>query len=130
MARCYLGSRRDREGDGGIEPHIAEMVKVLKAVQSEAEAANVKIAVENHAGDMQAWELAGLIEAAGKSFVGATMDPGNAAWTMEDPLVNLEILGPYALTTGIRDTAIWETEHGANCMWANLGRGVSIGRRT
>ena len=124
VARCYLGSRRDREGDGGIECHIEQMVRVLKAVQSEAEAANVKIAVENHAGDMQAWELAGLIEAAGKSFVGATMDPGNAAWTMEDPLINLEILGPYAVTTGIRDTAVWETDTGAKCMWANLGHGV------
>jgi len=93
-------------------------------VQSEAEDANVKIAIENHAGDMQAWELVGLIEAAGRHFVGATMDPGNATWTLEDPLVNLEILGPYVVTTGIRDTAIWETDSGAMCMWANMGQGV------
>jgi sugar phosphate isomerase/epimerase len=124
VARCYLGSRRDREDGSGIQRYVEEMVKILKAVQSEAEDANVKIAVENHAGDMQAWELVGLIEAAGKSFVGATMDPGNATWTMEDPMVNLEILGPYALTTGIRDTAVWETENGANCMWANMGHGA------
>jgi len=32
VARCYLGSRRDRDGDGGIYRHIEEMVKVLKAV--------------------------------------------------------------------------------------------------
>jgi sugar phosphate isomerase/epimerase len=115
VARCYLGSRRDREGDGGIYRHIEETVKVLKAVRS---------AVENHAGDMQAWELASLIEAAGTSFVGATIDPGNATWAMEDPAVNLEILGPYVVTAGIRDTAVWETENGAMCMWANMGRGV------
>jgi 3-oxoisoapionate decarboxylase len=124
VARCYLGSRRDRETAGGIERHIEETVKVLKAVQSEAEDARVKLAVENHAGDMQAWELAGLIEAAGTSFVGATIDSGNATWTLEDPLVNLEILGPYAATTGIRDTAVWETPDGAMCMWANMGQGV------
>ena len=124
VARCYLGSRRDRDGDGGIYRHIEEMVKVLKAVKSEAEDANVKIAVENHAGDMQAWELVNLIEEAGKSFVGATMDPGNATWTIEDPMVNLEILGPYAVTTGIRDTAVWETDTGAAAMWANMGQGV------
>ena len=123
VARCYLGSRQDRIGEGGIARHIEQMVKVLKAVQSEAEDANVKIAVENHAGDMQAWELVGLIEAAGKRFVGATMDPGNATWTLEDPAVNLEILGPYALTSNIRDSAVWETEFGATCMWANLGHG-------
>ncbi len=124
VARCYLGSRRDREADGGIERHIEAMVNVLKAVRSEAEDANVKIAVENHAGDMQAWELVELIEAAGNEFVGATLDAGNATWTLEDPLVNLEVLGPYVLTTGIRDTAVWETELGAMCMWVNMGQGV------
>ncbi len=124
VARCYLGSRRDRDGDGGIDRHIEETVKVLKAVKSEAQDANVKIAVENHAGDMQAWELVNLIETAGTSFVGATIDPGNAAWTLEDPIVNLEILGPYVVTTGIRDTAIWETENGAHCIWTNMGHGV------
>jgi 3-oxoisoapionate decarboxylase len=124
VARCYLGTRGDRDGDGGIYRHMDEMVKVLKAVRGEAEAANVKIAIENHAGDMQAWELVTLIEAAGTSFVGATMDPGNATWTVEDPMVNLEVLGPYVVTAGIRDTAVWETEKGAACMWANMGEGV------
>ena len=124
VARCYLGSRRDRQGDGGIYRHIDEMVKVLKAVRSEAEDANVKIAIENHAGDMQAWELVTLIEAAGASFVGATMDPGNSTWTLEDPMVTLDVLGPHVLTAGIRDTAVWETNEGATCMWANMGEGV------
>ena len=125
VARCYMGTRRDREGDGGIYRHIDEMVKVLKAVKSEAEDSNVKIAVENHAGDMQAWELVNLIQAAGSSYVGATIDPGNAAWTMEDPMVNLELLGPYVVTAGIRDTVVWETENGATCMWANIGEGLT-----
>jgi len=123
VARCYLGSRRDRDGEGGIYRHMDEMVKVLKAVQAEAEDAGVKIAIENHAGDMQAWELVTLIKEAGESFVGATMDPGNAAWTLEDPMLNLETLGPYVVTTGIRDTAVWETEKGAMAMWANIGHG-------
>lgn len=124
VARCYLGSRADRDGDGGIYRHIDEMVKVLRSVRTEALDAGVKIAVENHAGDMQAWELAELIQAAGADFVGATMDPGNATWTIEDPMVNLETLGPYALTTGIRDSAVWETEYGASSMWTNMGQGV------
>lgn len=123
-ARCYLGNRRDREEGIGIERHVEAMVKVLKAVKSEAEDAGVKFAVENHAGDMQARELVQLIQAAGPSYVGATMDPGNATWTLEDPLVNLELLGPYVLTTGIRDTAVWETDWGAMCMWTNMGQGV------
>ncbi|MHB0957050.1 MAG: sugar phosphate isomerase/epimerase family protein [Pirellulaceae bacterium] len=124
LARCYLGSRGDREGDGGIYRHIDAMAALLRTVRSEALDAQVKIAIENHAGDMQAWELVSLIEAAGTDFVGATMDPGNAAWTLEDPFVNLEILGPYALTTGIRDSAVWETDDGATSMWTNMGQGL------
>ena len=123
VARCYQGNRRDRRVDGGIYRHIEETVKVCKAVRAEAEDAGVKIAIENHAGDMQAWELVSLIEAAGKEYVGATLDSGNATWTIEAPMVNLEVLGPYAATTGIRDTVLWETETGASAMWANVGKG-------
>jgi sugar phosphate isomerase/epimerase len=125
VVRCYLGSRRDRQGEGGIQRHIEETVKVCRALRNEAQDAQVTIAIENHAGDMQAWELASLIEAAGRDYVGATLDSGNATWTMEDPMVNLDILGPYTKTTGIRDSAVWETDQGASVMWANMGHGVT-----
>jgi len=123
VVRCVLGNSRDRQVEGGIHLQIAETVKVLKKVRGQAMDAGVKIAVENHAGDMQAWELVRLIEAAGPEFVGATLDSGNAAWTIEAPMVNLEILGPYAATTGIRDTAVWETEDGAYAQWTAVGEG-------
>ena len=51
------------------------------------------------------------------------MDCGNATWTLEDPLQNLEILGPYAVTTGIRDSLVWETAEGANVQWTAMGEG-------
>jgi len=51
------------------------------------------------------------------------MDPGNAAWTLEDPLANLEILAPYVLATGMRDTAVWETADGAHAQWTGIGEG-------
>ena len=123
VARCYQGHSADRKGEGGIYRHIEATVKTCKAVRNQAIDAGVKIAIENHAGDMQAWELVMLIEAAGKDYVGATMDNGNAIWAIEDPMVNLEILGPYAVTTGIRDDAVWETENGAMTAWANIGDG-------
>lgn len=102
---------------------MAETVKVLKSVRSFAIDAGVKIAVENHAGDMQAWELVTLIEEAGREFVGATMDSGNATWAMENPLTNLEVLGPYALSSGIRDSALWEVADGAMLQWTAMGEG-------
>ncbi|MDX1953716.1 MAG: TIM barrel protein [Verrucomicrobiota bacterium] len=124
VIRVVLGSGEDRATPGGIEARIEDTVKVCKALKTRAVDAGVKIAVENHAGDMQAWELVQLIEAAGKDYVGANMDSGNATWTLEDPLASLEILGPYAATTSLRDSAIWETENGAAIQWTAMGEGV------
>jgi len=124
VARCVLGHVDDRKSNGGIEERIAETVRILKSVRTFALDAGVKIAAENHAGDMQAWELIKLIEEAGREFVGATMDSGNATWGLEDPLHNLELLGPYALTTGIRDSALWETVDGAMLQWTAMGEGT------
>ena len=124
VIRCILGMGDDRKTDGGIEARIEDTVKVCKACRSRAMDAGVKIAIENHAGDMQAWELVTLIEAAGKDYVGATLDSGNATWTMESPIASLEILGPYTLSTGIRDSMIWEYEEGAKVQWTAMGDGL------
>ncbi len=121
--RVVLGSREDRHTQGGIEARIADTVKVCRACRSQALDTGVKIAIENHAGDMQAWELVTLIEAAGPDYVGANIDSGNAAWTLEDPLRNLEILAPYAACTSLRDSMIWESEAGAKVQWTAMGEG-------
>lgn len=124
--RVVLGAREDRRTPGGIEARMADTVKVLHSQKSLANDLGVKVAVENHAGDMTAVELASLIEAAGKDWVGANMDSGNAAWTLEDPLDSLEKLGPYALTTSLRDSAIWETPKGATIQWTAFGEGGCV----
>ena len=98
-ARCFLGGMDDRKDPGGIERHIETTVELLRKVRSYALDLGVKIAVENHAGDLQARELVGLIKAAGKDYVGATVDAGNATWSLEDPVHNLEILAPYAVSS-------------------------------
>jgi sugar phosphate isomerase/epimerase len=123
VARCYLGSADDRR-DGGIERHIASTVEVFQKVRGFAIDHGVKIAIENHAGDTQGRELAGLIEAAGKDYVGCTIDSGNATWALEDPLDNLAALGPYAVSSGIRDSMVWEYEDGAMVQWTAMGDGV------
>lgn len=124
VARCYLGNMGDRNGDGGIERHIEEMVRTCQAVKNYAQDMGVKLAVENHAGDMQAWELAQLIESAGRDYVGVTLDSGNATWTLEDPMTSLEILAPYAVSSGMRDSMIWEDEKGIQVQWVNVGQGL------
>ncbi len=125
VLRVTLGNGEDRNTPGGIQARIADTAKVLKAHRSEAMDAQVKVAIENHAGDMQAWEVVTLIEQAGKDFVGANLDSGNALWTLEEPVSSLEILGPYAVTTSLRDSAVWESENGATVQWTAMGDGTT-----
>jgi sugar phosphate isomerase/epimerase len=122
--RCILGMGDDRATPGGIEARMADTIKVCRSARSQALDAGVKIAIENHAGDMQAWELAGLCEEAGKEYVGVTLDTGNATWTMEDPMESLEILAPYVAASALRDSMIWQTPQGAAIQWTAIGEGV------
>ena len=86
------------------------------------------LAVENHAGDLQARELKMLVEAAGTDFVGVCIDAGNASWAMEDPHLTLETLAPYVLTSHTRDTAVWRVPEGAAVSWTRMGDGnIRIG---
>ena len=122
--RVVLGNSDDRKTEGGIRARIADMVKVLKACRSAAMDAGVKVAVENHAGDMHSWELKDLVEEAGKDFVGVNIDSGNAAWTLEDPADVLERLGPYTICSSLRDDMVWETADGAAVQWTAVGEGL------
>ena len=123
ILRVVLGTFQDRLSDGGIARHIEQVVKVCQSQKSRAVDAGVKIAVENHAGDMYSTELAQLVEAAGKDFVGVNLDSGNALWTLEDPIDSLRTLAPYVLTTSLRDSAVWETPKGAAVAWTAMGEG-------
>ena len=123
IVRCVLGSAADRAAPAGIEANIENTVKVLRAMRSQVLDNGLKIAIENHAGDMQARELKLLIEEAGKDFVGACLDSGNPLWTIEDPHLTLETLAPYVLTSHVRDTAVWAVAEGAAVAWVRMGEG-------
>ncbi len=127
IVRAYLGSWQDRSGP--IEKHIEATVKVLRGVRSRTLDAGLKIAMENHAGDLQAREMKMLIEEAGREHVGSCLDAGNPVWAIEDPHLTLETLAPYVLTTHIRDSAIWEEPRGIAVQWTAMGEGnVGIDR--
>lgn len=123
IVRCVLGSSADRTGEVPLEAHIENTAKVLRNVKSRVVDAGLKVAIENHAGDMQAREVKSLIEQAGKDFVGSCLDSGNPLWTIEDPHLTLETLAPYVLTSHVRDTAVWNTPQGAAVAWTRMGEG-------
>jgi len=121
IVRAVLGSSADRRG--GIERHIESLAGVLKSSRSRILDGGVKVAIENHAGDMQARELKTLIEAAGPDIVGVCLDSGNPVWTIEDPHLTLDTLAPYVLTSHMRDSALWRTPDGLAVRWTRMGDG-------
>ena len=122
--RCFMGSRDDRTTPDNLTRCMEATIKVFRNVKSQAEGLGVKIALENHAGDMQAREVRTIIEESGKGHVGSTLDTGNPMWVAENPLVTLDVLGPYVLTTHVRDSAVFEHPRGAAAQWVALGDGV------
>jgi sugar phosphate isomerase/epimerase len=122
IVRAVLGSADDRK-PGPIEARIEDTARVLRNIRSKAIDRNIKIAIENHAGDMQARELKMLVEEAGPEFVGVCLDSGNPLWTLEDPHLTLEVLHPYVLTSHLRDSAVWKVPQGVAVTWVQMGRG-------
>jgi hypothetical protein len=59
----------------------------------------------------------------GTDVIGVCLDSGNPVWMLEDPRMTLEILGPYALTCHVRDSAVWKTPEGIAVRWVNMGDG-------
>jgi sugar phosphate isomerase/epimerase len=121
--RCYLGSMDDRQSELPMDAHCVAVVANLREIRSLARDLNVKIAIENHAGDLQGGELARLIESAGPDFVGACIDAGNPLWVAESPFVTLEKLAPYVLMSHVRDSAVWPHPDGAAVQWVAMGEG-------
>lgn len=123
LVRVIIARDRASLPPGPVEQHIATMVRLLKAVRSQVVDAGLKIAIEVHK-DLQAWELRGLVEEAGKDFVGVYMDTGNPVFVLEHPLTTLETLAPYVVTLHLRDSIVYEHPRGVAVQWVPLGEGV------
>jgi sugar phosphate isomerase/epimerase len=125
IVRCVLGQQGDRLGSVPFAEHVAECVRVLRAVAPLARDLKLKIGVENHGfGDLLADEMKALVEAAGPDYAGVTLDTGNPMFAAEDPVYSAQVLAPYIVTTHFRDTAVWEHPRGAEGQWTILGCGV------
>jgi len=124
VVNCRIGNIDDRYSEGGIAARLEEAARTLKAVRDEARDHGVKFAFENHAGDTRSEEVLSLIEAVGTDLCGVMLDPGNALWAMEDPMEQLERLGPHVLCSSVRDYMVWPSEQGAIFQWTAIGEGL------
>jgi sugar phosphate isomerase/epimerase len=118
--RCILGGDPERPQ---IEMHIDNMVKAVRGMRSRIVDSGIKLAVENHGGDLQAREMKMMVEAVGTDVMGVCLDSGNPVWMLEDPHMTLETLIPYAETCHVRDSAVWKVPEGIAVRWVNMGDG-------
>ncbi len=123
ILRCLLGSARERKGEIPLAKHTEAMLQTLRNIRSQVTDLGVMMAIENHSGDYQGRELAPIVEEAGKDWVGVVFDSGNPIWTIEDPMVALNHLAPYIVSSHLRDSYVWVSDEGVAARWVVFGEG-------
>jgi hypothetical protein len=98
-------------------------VTALRGLRSRIIDSGIRLAWENHGGDVQAREMKQAIDAIGRDVIGVCLDSGNPVWMLEDPHQTLETLVAYAETCHVRDSAVWKVPEGIAVRWVNMGEG-------
>jgi sugar phosphate isomerase/epimerase len=105
-----------------VMAQIKSVATCIKQMAPAAEAAGVKIAVENHC-DAFSEEILWLLDQVDNPRVGACIDTVNALMVMEDPMVAIENLAPRAFTNHFRDDRIEFQRHGFKLTGTAVGEG-------
>lgn len=101
---------------------LETFVGLLKAAAPMAEAAGVRIAVENHT-EAFSTEVLWVLDQVDHPYVGACVDTVNALMVAEDPMVAVENLVPRAFTNHFRDDRIDIQHYGFKLTGAAVGEG-------
>lgn len=118
-----IGSIKERYSAGGLELHIKEVIRVLKAMRGHALDEGLKFAVENH-GELRTEDVLRIIHEVGTDVCGALLDPENTVRVMDDPKRALKMLGKHILCTSVRDFMVYESEEGATIQCTAIGQGM------
>jgi sugar phosphate isomerase/epimerase len=105
-----------------VMAQIKSVAARIKTMAPAAEAAGVKIAVENHC-DTFSEEILWLLDQVDNPLVGACIDTVNALMVMEDPMQAIENLAPRAFTNHFRDDRIEIQRHGFKLTGTAVGDG-------
>ena len=105
-----------------VMAQIKSVATLLKQLAPAAEAAGVKIAVENHC-DSFSEELLWLIDRVSSPVVGVCIDTVNALMVMEDPMEAIENLAPRSFTNHFKDDRIEFERHGFKLTGTAVGDG-------
>jgi sugar phosphate isomerase/epimerase len=99
-----------------------QVVAILREACRAAEDFGMKIALETSA-DFTVRELASIFARVDSPAFGFTVDTGNLAFDLDDPLRLAEILAPHAVTTHLKSYRIIPTEQGLALENCPLGDG-------
>ncbi len=102
---------------------VGHWQQVLQRSEPSARQHGLEIGIENHK-DWMAEELAEILRRISSPHLGACVDFGNNLALLEDPIKVSETLGPFAITTHLKDMALSETEEGFSLSEVPLGQGI------
>jgi sugar phosphate isomerase/epimerase len=124
VTRAFLGDRHDRfRKDVAWAAQREASVSVLRLLAPTLKALGVRIALETHA-DQRSDELLALIDRVGDDVLGVTLDTGNLAMRLDDPLRATERLAPLVLVTHVKDAVLMFSDRGLRWQARAVGAGV------
>jgi sugar phosphate isomerase/epimerase len=119
-----LGGRRYEvlESQEAFRAFVAEAQESITRARPVVEKYEIRMAIENHK-DLRSVELLDLLKKAESPFVGVCVDTGNNIALLEPPEETVELLGPHAFSTHIKDMGVEEYPDGFLLSEVPLGTG-------
>ncbi len=122
ILRCVCGDLFSRDQGCDMVALADQAVAIFKEACKAAEDMGIKISVENHA-DFTVREMLSIAGRINSPAYGFTVDTGNLAFDLDDPLRLARMLAPLALTTHYKNYKIVRTHEGLALENCALGDG-------
>jgi len=122
VLRCVGGNLFTRDEGHDMAALADEAIGILRPACGVAAGMGITIAMENHA-DFTVRELAGILARVNSPAFGFTIDCGNLAFDLDDPLRLAEIMAPRAATAHFKNYRIIRTTAGLALENCALGEG-------
>lgn len=123
--RSAMGGRRYEIFNdlAAFKEHKERCWRSMQLAAPVAKRIGVRIGIENHK-DFEAAELAGMLRRLGSEHIGSCIDTGNSIALLEEPLLTVEALAPFVVTSHIKDMAVQECDDGFLLSEVPLGEGI------
>ena len=122
ILRCVGGNLFTRDEGRDMAALADDAVAILRQACCVAADMGIRIAMENHA-DFTVRELAAILARVNSPAFGFTVDSGNVAFDLDNPLRLVEIMAPHALTAHYKNYRIISTSGGLALDNCSVGEG-------